>query len=37
MSTLFDVLLAAILVIAVGVPCVMLFDKWGKEMDEGDE
>ena len=30
----FEILVAAVLVAVVGVPTVMLFDKWKKEMDE---
>ena len=39
MSGLIDVLLAAVLCLAVGVPFVMLLDKWKKEMyeEEGGE
>lgn len=34
----FKILVAALLVAAVGVPTVVLFDKWNKEMcEEGKE
>lgn len=33
----FQILVAALLVAAVGVPTVVLFDKWNKEMEsDGD-
>lgn len=31
------ILLAAIIVLAVGLPIVTVFDKWKKEMKEADE
>ena len=37
MNVLIDSLLAAVLVLAVGVPCVALFEKAQKEMDEDGE
>lgn len=37
MSTLLDYILATALIILVGLPVTLLFDKWKKEMDEDGE
>lgn len=38
MSVLFDIAIALILALIIGIPVVSLFDKWKKEMDEsGDD
>ena len=37
MSETLQIIIAGLVILAVGIPCVIKFDKWKKEMEDADD